>query len=85
MNNNIYGNNFLPNNFNNQVKYVSDYLRNVIGKNVQVHVSFSDSIEWRDSIFKGKLEDVGKDYLIIDNQNEKTIIWNIYIDYIIVK
>ena len=77
MNNSIY-------NFNNH-HYVDEYLQNNINKEIEVHVSFSDSIEWRDSIFKGKLINVGKDYLVILNNNQKTIIWSIYIDYIIIK
>ena len=63
--------------------YVDDYLKGNIGKNVEVHVSFSDSIEWRDTIFKGILEMVGKDYIVINLNNKRTIIWSIYIDYII--
>lgn len=64
--------------------YVDDYLKVNIGKRANVHVSFSDSIEWRDSVFKGILETVGKDYIVINSDNKKYIIWSIYIDYIIV-
>ena len=46
---------------------------------MKVYVSFPDSIEWRDSVFEGILKQVGKDYIVIEN----TIIWCIYIDYII--
>ena len=53
--------------------YVDDYLRNIIGKQVECHVSFSDSIEWRDSIFKGILENVGKDYIVISKNIPKYI------------
>ena len=63
--------------------YVDDYLKNNIGKQVEVHVSFSDSIEWRDSIFKGILENVGKDYIVVNQDSRKHIIWAIYIDYIV--
>ena len=63
--------------------YVEDYLKANIGKKVEVHVSFSDSIEWRDTIFTGTLEMVGKDYIVINSSNNKQIIWSIYIDYII--
>ena len=63
--------------------YVEEYLKNYLGKKVEVHVSFSDSIEWRDSIFKGNLEIVGKDYIVVNSSNQKYVIWNIYIDYII--
>lgn len=76
-------NNYNPNNnfFHN---YVDDYLKNSIGKKVEAHVSFSDSIEWRDSLFKGILESVGKDYIVINSDNKKHVIWSIYIDYIVI-
>ena len=64
--------------------YVDEYLKVNIGKRVQVHVSFSDSIEWRDSIFKGILENVGKDYIVVNYDNKKHVIWSIYIDYIVI-
>ena len=64
--------------------YVDEYLKGNIGKNVEVHVSFSDSIEWRDMEFIGLLETVGKDYIVVNNNNKKHIIWSIYIDYIII-
>lgn len=75
MNNNIY-------NFNNN--YVDDYLKANINKEIEIHVSFSDSIEWRDSVFKGKLVSVGKDYIVIQNNSKKIVVWSIYIDYIII-
>ena len=74
-------NNYNPmNTYNN---YVEEYLKNNIGKKIKCHVSFSDSIEWRDSEFSGILEMVGKDYIVINNDNKKYVIWAIYIDYLI--
>ena len=64
--------------------YVDDYLKSNLGKQVEVHVSFSDSIEWRDSIFKGTLETLGKDYIVLNSNNKRYVIWSIYIDYIII-
>ena len=76
MNNSLYS-------FNTH-HYVDEYLQNNINKDIEIHVSFSDSIEWRDKIFKGKLDTVGKDFIVIKNSNSKTIIWSIYIDYAII-
>lgn len=69
----------------NPLDYAENVLKNNIGKTVQAHVSFTDSIEWRDSIFRGTLTDSGKDYIVIyDNNNRKSyLIWNVYLDYII--
>ena len=74
--------NNIPNQMNYHalnLEYVEEYLKQNIGKDVEVYVSFPDSIEWRDKIFKGKLRYVGKDYLVIDNQ----VIWCIYINYLL--
>ncbi len=87
MNNNLYnGMNYIPNqNINNIFdKYVEAYLKEKIGKNIEVHASFCDAIEWRDSIFTGILESVGKDYIAIKKDNHTYLIWSIYLDYIII-
>lgn len=84
MNNSLYNTNYLPNqNIIYQDNYVENYLKKNIGKNVEAHVSFCDSIEWRDSIFTGVIEDVGKDYIVIHNNSKKYVIWNVYLDYLI--
>lgn len=90
MNNNLYNNGYIPNqnlmqgmnNYN--TTYVEDYLKNNLGKKIEAHVSFCDSIEWRDSVFTGFLEDVGKDYMVIKNNQGTYVIWNVYIDYIVI-
>ncbi len=71
------------NNYNPMNNYVEEYLRNNIGKKIECHVSFSDSIEWRDSEFNGILDSVGKDFIVINTDNKKCVIWSIYIDYLI--
>ena len=91
MNNNLYNTNYLPqhgmipNISNYQEEYVENYLRSNLGKQVKVHVSFSDSIEWRDSVFTGILQDVGKDYIVVSNNQENYVIWSVYINYIIIR
>lgn len=71
--------------YNNYYNYVQEYLKGNTGKKIEVHVSFSDSIEWRDMVFIGILEMVGKDYIVINSNNKKNIIWCIYIDYAIIE
>ena len=83
MNTNLYNNYPNPNN-NYYHNYVDEYLRSNIGKKIEVHTSFSDSIEWRDSIFKGTLEATGKDYIVVNTDNKKYIIWSIYLDYVVI-
>ena len=81
MNNGLYNNYQNHNYYHN---YVEEYLKDNLGKKVEVHVSFSDSIEWRDSTFNGTLEETGKDYIVVNINGKKHVIWSIYIDYIII-
>ena len=69
----------------NQNDYAENLLKENIGKTIEVYVSFSDSVEWRDSIFRGILEDAGRDYLLIFDQtnNKRYLLWNVYLDYIV--
>ena len=88
MNNSLYnGNSYIPNqnmvNMSLQDNYVESYLRKNLGKNVELHVSFCDSIEWRDSVFTGILDEVGRDFTVIKSNDKKYIIWNVYIDYLV--
>ena len=92
MNNSLYNNGtgFIPNQMingyeNNTNNYVENYLKEKIGHQIEIHASFCDSIEWRDSIFQGILEQVGKDYIVLNDNNNSYVIWNIYLDYIIIK
>lgn len=95
MNNSLYNNGFIPNqnlmqgmsNYqdNYRTTYVEEYLRNNLGKKVEAHVSFCDSIEWRDSVFTGILDNVGKDYIVIHNNQNNYVIWNVYLDYIVLE
>lgn len=76
MNNNLYNGYYY--------NYVDEYLKSNIGKKIEVHTSFSDSIEWRDSVFRGILENTGKDYIVVNSDNKKYVIWSIYLDYIVI-
>ena len=97
MNNNIYTQpNYIPtqgtappminsNYTYNESEYASNLLHKNIGKKVKIYVSFGDSIEWRDSIFEGIIEETGKDYILIYNKetNQRYLLWNVYLDYIV--
>ena len=72
------------NQYNMEQSYIENILRNNIGKKVRVHTSFSDSVEWRDRVFKGIIEHAGRDNLIInDKENNKSyLILMIYLDFV---
>lgn len=97
MNNNIYTNpNYIPsqgtsppiipiNSNYNKEEYAENLIRKNIGNKASFYVSFGDSIKWRDSIFTGIIEEAGKDYVVIYNQelNKRFLLWNVYLDYIV--
>ena len=64
--------------------YVENILRANIGKKVTAYVSYSDSVEWRDKMFTGIIEQAGRDHLILrDTENNKWyLILMIYLDYV---
>ena len=64
--------------------YIENILRANKGKYVRAHVSFSDSIKWRDRVFSGIIEQAGRDHLIIyDSENNKSyLILMIYLDFV---
>lgn len=73
---------------NNELSMEQSYVENILrlnkGKKVKVYVSYSDSVEWRDKIYTGLIEQAGRDHLIIsDPETGKWyLILMIYLDYV---
>ena len=47
--------------------YIENILRLNKGKKVNVYMSYSDSVEWRDKMYTGIIEQAGRDHLIISD------------------
>ena len=64
--------------------YVENILRLNKGKYGKFYVSFPDSIEWKDKIFTGVVEQAGRDHLIISDPTTGKwyMILMIYLDYV---
>ena len=64
--------------------YIENILRLNKGKMVKAYVSFPDSTEWRNKIFAGRIEEAGRDHLIISNPStgEWDLILMIYLNYV---
>jgi len=64
--------------------YVENILRMNKGKKVKAFVSYSDSVEWRDKVFEGIIEQAGRDHLILSDPNTGNwyLILLIYLDYV---
>lgn len=90
------GNQLTPNNNNFNQDYTTgtslpmeqSYIENILrlnkGKMVKAYVSFPDSTEWRNKIFGGRIEEAGRDHLIISNPStgEWDLILMIYLNYV---
>lgn len=68
----------------NEQTYIENVLRLNRGKVATVYCSFSESAEWRDRTFKGVIEEVGRDHIIIgDPKTDKHyLIPMIYLDFV---
>jgi len=64
--------------------YIENILRLNRGKQVEIYASYPDSTEWRDRIFKGIIEQSGRDHVILSDPTtgEWYLILMIYINYI---
>ncbi len=64
--------------------YIENILRLNKGKMVKVYASFPDSTEWRNKVFEGRIEQAGRDHLIISNpkNGEWYLILMIYLNYV---
>ena len=75
-------------NINSEVYEEQSYIENILrlnkGKVANVYASYPDSVEWRDRIFKGVIEQAGRDHLIISDPSTGTwyLILIIYINYV---
>ncbi len=82
---NYQGNNMrvTPNGITN-IQTNNNFMNNH-GRIASFYLSFPHSEEWRDTIFKGYIQEEGNDYTIIrDATTGKNIwFWNKYIDYVI--
>ena len=67
----------------NTISDTETFLNMNIGKRVKIYMSFHDSTEWRDKIFEGTIENVGIDYVLINEISSNPILLQkIYINYI---
>ena len=84
MNNNGFSIPIINNNEINEQSYIENILRLNRGKSVEIYTSYADANAWKDKIFKGIIEQSGKDHIILSDPitGEWYIILLIYVDYI---
>lgn len=68
----------------NEQSYVENILRLNKGKKVEIFMSFADSGEWKDRIFKGIIEESGRDHIILSDPTTGNwyLLLLIYVDFI---
>ena len=66
---NNYQDNIVPvgTNLTMEQSYIENILRLNKGKKVKAYFAFPDSLDWKDSIFNGIVEEAGRDHLILSN------------------
>ena len=71
-------------NVQDEQSYIENILRLNKGKKVTIYASYADSREWKDRIFKGIIEESGRDHIILSDPTTGKwfLIIMIYVDYI---
>ena len=92
MNNNDYYNPVYPNGyvdngsttFDDEQSYIENIIRLNKGKIGRFYMTFPDSLEWRDRVFSGIIEQSGKDHIIISDPTTGKwyLLLLIYLDYV---
>ena len=92
MNNNNYYNPVYPNGyvdngsttFDDEQSYIENIIRLNKGKVGRFYMTFPDSLEWRDRVFSGIIEQSGKDHIIISDPTTGKwyLLLLIYLDYV---
>lgn len=63
--------------------YIENILRLNKGKRAKTYISFPDSVNWKDKIFDGIIEQAGRDHLVMSLDDGKWILVPmIYLDYV---
>jgi spore germination protein Q len=79
---------YSPYPYNPPKRFEESYIENIIrlnrGKLGTFYMTYSDSNEWRDRVYKGVIEAAGVDHIIISDPRDgkRYILLNIYLDWV---
>lgn len=63
--------------------YIENILRLNRGKHVKAYFSFPDSVNWKDKIFDGSIEQAGRDHVVMSTTGGQwVLVPMIYLDYV---
>ena len=72
----------------NELSMEQSYIENILrlnkGNKVKAYVSYPDSIDWKDSVYSGIIEQAGRDHLIISDPSTGKwyLILMVYLNYV---
>ena len=64
--------------------YIENILRLNRGKTGTFYMTYSDSLEWRDRVYRGVIEAAGRDHIIISDTRDgkRYILLTVYLDWV---
>ena len=71
-----------------EIPFEQSYIENILrlnkGKVGTFHMTYSDSLEWRDKVYKGVVLAAGKDHIVISDQRDgkRYILLLVYLDWV---
>lgn len=71
----------------NQLPMEQSYIENILrlnrGSHAKAYISFPDSVNWKDKIFDGIIEQAGRDHLVMSLDDGRwVLVPMIYLDYV---
>lgn len=72
----------------NNILYEESYIENILrlnkGKQVEIYTSYPDATEWHDHVFKGIIEQSGRDHIILSDPTTGKwfLVLMLYVNYI---
>lgn len=65
-------------------RYAENILEKNIGRKASFYMSYNDSLEWRDRIFTGVIEQAGRDYAVVNEEGtgKFVLLWTVYLNFV---
>ena len=73
-----------PSNNIQDPRYAENILEKNIGRRASFYMSYNDSLEWRDRIFTGIIQQAGRDYAVLkeDDTEKYVLLWTVYLNFV---
>ena len=63
--------------------YIENIIKMNIGKHARIYTSYADANVWKDRVFRGLIEECGRDHIVLRNQQsgEWYLILMVYVNF----